>query len=111
MQVNRLSFGLQEELKRASNYNTARSETLFASGTLGKAANGEEKNDFSAMNVEDLNISADQISNLLDSFADEIVNIFSGKFVEPAQQTPGNPDTQNADRKPLPLQGQAVFTA
>ena len=68
MQVNRLSVGLQEELKAATNYNTARSETLFDSAIT-------EKRDFSNLDVADLNITEDKIAGLLTSFADEIVSV------------------------------------
>lgn len=69
MQVNRLSLGLQEELKSATNYNTARSETLFDNSLT-------EKRDFSNLDVTDLNITEDKIAGLLTSFADEIVSVF-----------------------------------
>ena len=73
MQVNRLSVGLQEELKAATNYNTARSETLFDSAIT-------EKRDFSNLDVADLNITEDKIAGLLTSFADEIVSVFGSSL-------------------------------
>ena len=73
VQVNRLSLGLQEELKSVTNYNTARSETLFENVNA-------DKRDFSNLNVEDLNITEDKIATLLTSFADEIVSVFGSGF-------------------------------
>lgn len=73
MQVNRLSLGLQEELKSVTNYNTPRSETLFENVNA-------DKRDFSNLNVEDLNITEDKIATLLTSFADEIVSVFGSGF-------------------------------
>lgn len=95
MKVNRLSLGLQEQLKEASNFNTARSETLFDKKKLG--VNDNEEVNFSNLEVDDLNITEDQISNLLGSFTDEIINIFNGKIPEALndnplkEQNPNNP--------------------
>lgn len=87
MQVNRLSTGLQEELKTASNFNTARNETLFqyqaataaSSGTTGK--NGNKDADFSKLDTDDLNISSSQIERLLNDFSDEIIKVFSSELM------------------------------
>lgn len=108
MQVNRLSIGLQEELKTASNYNTARSETLFDKGMLNtpKDENGKELEvDFSSLNVEDLNITSDQIANLLNGFADEVISVFSSKMPDLFGDNPLKENNPNAQNK------NPVFTA
>ena len=109
MQVNRLSLGLQEALKTASNYNTARSETLFDQNRYGE--NGEEI-DFSNLNVDDLNITVDKIQNLLQLFADEIIAVFWGEIpgINTNNEQPQNPQQGN----PAQPQGQSkptVYTA
>lgn len=81
MQVNRLSLGLQEELQKATNFNTARSENLFDSDLYQKNDNGEV--DFSSIELEDLNISDSQIQTLLGAFTDEITKFF---MVQPQQK-------------------------
>lgn len=103
MQVNRLSSGLQEQLKSATNFNTARSETLFDKGKYGSGKDGNV--DFSTLNTDDLNITGDQIGGLLDGFADEVINVFSGMIPDFAGDNPlkGN-DPTNPEQKP-------VFTA
>lgn len=73
MQVNRLSLGLQEELKTATNYDTARNETLFDNSIA-------EKKEFSNYDVADLNITEDKIAGLLTSFADEIISVFGSSL-------------------------------
>ena len=88
MQVNRLSFWLQEELQRASNFNTARSETLFDSENYPQ--NEEGNVDFSDINIEDLNISDAQIQSLLGSFTDEITKFFGVQPQQPQQQPQQN---------------------
>lgn len=103
MQVNRLSVGLQEELKSASNFNTARSATLFDKEKFG--ASKDDDLDFSSLNVDDLGITSDQISNLLDGFADEVINVFSGKMpIVPADNPLRGNDPANPNDSP-------VFTA
>ncbi len=92
MQVNRLSVGLQEELKTATNFNTARNEALFDKEQAA-SKNGEEV-DFSSLDLDDLNITQDQIGGLLDRFADEIINVFSGKMSGLPVQNPENPANQ-----------------
>ncbi len=79
MQVNRLSLSSQEELKRAINFNANSNEALFSDN-----ANGTQV-DFSEMNIEDLNISEDQIRVLLGSFTDDIIRIFGAQYVPSAQ--------------------------
>ncbi len=87
MQVNRLSTGLQEELKTATNFNTARNETLFqyqaataaSSGITGQ--NGNQNSDFSELDTDDLNITPSQIERLLNDFSDEIIKVFSGDLI------------------------------
>lgn len=69
MQVDRLSPSLQDELQRITHYNTARSETLF-DAPISPSGN------FGDYDIADLNITEDQIANLLSTFADEIVSIF-----------------------------------
>ena len=71
-------MGLQEQLKEASNFNTARSATLFDSGKFG--AEKVEDINFANLDVEELNITEDQIGNLLKSFEDEVISVFSGKI-------------------------------
>lgn len=93
MQVNMLSLGLQDALKESTNFNTARSSTLFDNELFPKNDNGEI--DFASLNVEDLNITPDQISNLLAGFAQEIVKVFGGDENPKAntnQPVPTNPD-------------------
>jgi hypothetical protein len=70
MKVNSLSSGLQEELKKASDYNTERNENLFSNNT-------KPAQSFFDTDVEDLNIPPDAISDLLENFANEIINVFS----------------------------------
>ena len=89
MKVNRLSLGLQEQLKEASNFNTARSETLFDKEKFGIPKDSQEEVNFANLDVADLNISEDQIGNLPDLFGDN-----------PLKQQ----DKQNPEQKP-------VFTA
>lgn len=103
MQVNRLSTGLQEQLKQASNYNTARNETLFDKEKFG--AKKGEKVDFESLSVDDLDITEDQIGNLLNGFADEVVNVFSTKISDLFGDNPlKTNDPANPQEKP-------VFTA
>ena len=93
MKVNRLSLGLQEQLKEASNFNTARSETLF------------DKEKLANLDVADLNISEDQIGNLLKSFETEVINVFSNNLPDLFGDNPlKQQDKQNPEQKP-------VFTA
>lgn len=103
MQVNRLSSGLQEALKSASNFNTARSDTLFDNEKYNLNENGEI--DFGSINVDDLNITKDQISNLLETFSDEIINIFGSDLPDMFNKNqilnPKNnnqPDNQNTHK-------------
>lgn len=113
MQVNRLSLGLQEALKTASNFNTARSETLFDKEKFGVSEeNGEDVN-FANLNIEDLNITSDQISNLLGMFADEVIAVFSGNLPDMFEKDQNNPDSP---KKPTGIetpqqQTPTVFTA
>lgn len=86
MQVNRLSTGLQEQLKTASNFNTARSETLFDKTKF--AVNDDNEIDFGSLDIDDLNISQDQIAGLLGNFTDEIIKAFSGKLPDMSQDNP-----------------------
>lgn len=81
MQVNRLSFSLQEELQKATNFNTARNETLFDTEKYEKNENGDV--DFSQIEIEDLQITDSQIQTLLGAFTDEITKFFG---VQPQQQ-------------------------
>lgn len=112
MQVNRLSSGLQEALKSASNFNTARSETLFDKGKYGVGEDGEI--DFGSINVDDLNITADQISNLLEMFSDEIISIFGSDLPDMFGKNPAlasqNKHTQNNQEQNGP-RNNTVFTA
>ena len=117
MQVNRLSLGLQEALKIASNYNTARSDTLFEQNLYG--TNGE-KIDFSNLNIDDLNITEDQIQNLLQMFADEIIAVFGSEIpgINPNNNQPKNTPGQTTDNGQTSDNGQSqggntptVFTA
>ena len=86
MQINRLSPGLQEELKSASNFNTARNETLFqyqaatavSSGTTGQKPRSV---DFSELDTDDLNITPGQIEDLLAGFSEEIIKVFSSDIL------------------------------
>lgn len=100
MKVNRLSLGLQEQLKEASKFNTARSETLFDKKKFG--VNENEEINFSNLDIDDLNITEDKISSLLGSFTDEIINVFNGKIPAPPNDNPLK--EQNPDQNP-------VFTA
>lgn len=103
MQVNRLSTGLQEQLKQATNFNTARNETLFDKEKFGAAKDG--KVDFSSLNVDDLEITEDKIGKLLGGFADEVVNVFSNKMPDLFGDNPlKTNDPTNPKDKP-------VFTA
>lgn len=113
MQINRLSTGLQEELQIASHYNTARSDTLFenmapvaagagASGTGGK--NGG-KPEFGSLDTRDLNINLDQIEELLDGFADEVIKVFSSEF------TGDNPLRNPGQTSPDGQESSPTFTA
>ncbi|MBS4759209.1 MAG: hypothetical protein KHX03_00740 [Clostridium sp.] len=88
MQINRLSPGLQEELKTATNYNTARNETLFqyqAAGAVSSGASGNQGNkkdvDFSKLDTRDLNITPEQIEGLLADFSDEVIKVFSSDLI------------------------------
>ena len=72
MQVNRLSYGFQEELKTASHYNTARADTLFAQSG--------ENVEFSNLDVSELNITEDQIATLFGSFTNEVIKAFGTKM-------------------------------
>ena len=109
MQINRLSLGLQEELKTASNFNTARSESLFrfqaanamGAGQTNQAPNESKKEevDFSSLDVKDLNITGKQIEKLLNGFSDEVIKVFSSDLAL------DNP-LRNKEN-----QGQASFTA
>lgn len=97
MQINRLSIGLQEELKRASGYNDERVENLFPD------MNGTSNStDFSNVEIDDLNISEDQIRALLGSFTDEIIKVFGAQFAPPAPvqqqaQTQESPESETSD--------------
>ena len=103
MQVNRLSTGLQDQLKMASNFNTARSETLFDKEKYNVNDDGEI--DFTSLNVEDLDITETQIANLLSGFAQEVINVFSDKYPDLAEDNPlVSKDSVNP-------QNQAAFTA
>ena len=98
MQINRLSTGLQDQLKMASNFNTARSETLFDKEKYNVNDDGEI--DFSSLNVEDLDISETQIANLLSGFAQEIINVFSDKYPALAKDNPLiSENQQNSESK------------
>ncbi len=89
MQVNRLSFSLQEELQKTTNFNTARNETLFDNDNYQKNENGEV--DFSQLEIEDLKITDSQIQTLLGSFTDEITKFFG---VQSQQQQTAQPNEQ-----------------
>lgn len=103
MQVNRLSMGLQEQLKQASNFNTARNETLFDKEKFG--IQKDDEIDFSSLNVEDLDITEEKIGNLLNGFAEEVVNVFSNKMPDLLADNPlRTNDSANNKEKP-------VFTA
>ncbi len=95
MQVNRFSFGLQEALKSATNFNTARSETLFDAGLYGNNGENGEEIDFSTLNIEDLNITEEKIAALFSMFQDEIIAIFGSNL--PFMQPPKNNDPNNKD--------------
>ena len=92
MQINRLSIGLQEELKRASGYNDGRVDSLFP-----EMGNNSDNTDFRNLDLDDLNISEDQIRTLLGSFSDEIIRVFGAQFAPPApiqqQSEPQETDT------------------
>ncbi len=103
MKVNRLSLGLQEQLKEASKFNTARSATLFDSGKFG--AEKVEDINFANLDVEELNITEDQIGNLLKSFEDEVISVFSGKIPDLFAD---NPLKQNNKENP---NASPMFTA
>lgn len=98
MQINRLSIGLQEELKRASGYNNERIE-----GNLFSDMNrGTQSTNFSDFEIDDLNISEDQIRALLGSFTDEIIKVFGAQFAPPAPvqqqvQTQESPESETSD--------------
>lgn len=113
MQVNRLSAGLQEALKTASNFNTARSETLFDKEKYGVGEDGEI--DFGSINVDDLNITADQISNLLEMFSDEIISIFGSDLPDMFGKNPALAGQNNQPQDNTDTNGQQsnhnVFTA
>ena len=122
MQVNRLSLGLQEALKTASNFNTARSETLFDTEKYGVSKEDGEELDFSNLDIEDLNITEDQIAGLFAMFQDEIVAVFGSNlpFLPTPKQngtTPNDPQNttspQNPESNATTTQGQGsrVFTA
>ena len=111
MQVNRLSLGLQEALKSASNFNTARSETLFDKEEFGvsEEEGQEQELDFSTLNTDDLNITEDQIAGLFAMFQDEVIAVFGSglPFMSPKNNendpnaNPQNPDApQNAAGEP-----------
>lgn len=110
MQINRLSTGLQEELKIASHYNTARSDTLFenmvpvAAGAGASGRNGG-KPDFESLDTRDLNINSDQIEGLLDGFADEVIKVFSSEF------TGDNPLKNPGQTSPDGQESSPTFTA
>lgn len=108
MQVNRLSLGLQEALKRASNFNTARSETLFDKEKFGVGEDGEIN--FGNLTIEDLNITEDQISNLLESFSDEVINVFSTGMPDLFGKNPMNPQENQTPQSPQ-TNPNPVFTA
>ena len=112
MQVNRLSSGLQEALKSASNFNTARSETLFDKEKYGVNDDGEIN--FGNINIDDLNITSDQISNLLEFFSDEIISIFGSDlpdlFGKKAGLTGQNNTLPNKQENNAPRTN-TVFTA
>lgn len=122
MQVNRLSLGLQEALKTASNFNTARSETLFDTEKYGVSKEDGEELDFSNLDIEDLNITEDQIAGLFAMFQDEIVAVFGSNlpFLPTQKQngtTQNDPQNttspQNPESNATTTQGQGsrVFTA
>lgn len=77
MQVNRLSTGLQEELKVASHFNTARSDTLF--GNDDESGDGTQT-DFGNYDVDDLGITSRKIKDLLNGFSDEVIKVFSSEL-------------------------------
>ena len=118
MQVNRLSLGFQEALKSATNFNTARSETLFDEEKYGTSKEDGEELDFATLNIEDLNITEDQIANFFEMFKDEVIAVFGSNlpFMNP-QNNKNTNDTQNnqpLDDNPAPVEGQQstkVFTA
>ncbi len=117
MQVNRLSLGLQQELQAASNFNTARNETLFnhqvstaatsgAAGTAPAQNGGKKETDFSKLDTRDLGISSKDIAGLLDGFSDEVIKVFSSDLLldNPLREAPsGQENGQNG--------GSPVFTA
>lgn len=105
MQVNRLSTGLQEQLKSATNYNSQRFDTLFNKENY--AVNEEGKIDFSSIEVEDLDVSQAQIAGLLGSFTNEVIKAFSTKFPELASAD--NPLQQSND--PANPQNKKMFSA
>lgn len=94
MQVNRLSLGLQEALKSATNFNTARSETLFDEEKYGVSKEDGEELDFSTLNVDDLTITEDQIAGLFAMFQDEVIAIFGSNlpFMQAQKNNPNSPD-------------------
>ena len=105
MKVNRLSLGLQDQLKEASNFNTARRETLFDKEKFGIPIDSQEEVNFANLDVADLNISEDQIGNLLKSFETEVINVFSNNLPDLFGDNPlKQQDKQNPEQKP-------VFTA
>lgn len=114
MQINRLSSGLQEELKTASHFNTARSDTLFqyqastAAGAGAAGANGGgngKKPDFGNLDIKDLNINSDQIEGLLNGFSDEVIKVFSSEF------TGDNPLRNQGQTSPDGQESSPTFTA
>ncbi len=102
MQVNRLSLGLQEALKSATNFNTARSETLFDAEQYGVSKEDGEELDFSSLNVDDLNITEDQIAGLFSMFQDEVIAVFGSNLPFIPTQ---NRDNQNNPQDSADSQG------
>ena len=104
MQVNRLSFGLQEELKTASHYNTARADTLF-----GNPANETNAVNFADLEVSELNISEDKIAVLLGSFTNEVIKAFGAKM--PQILAGDNPLKTSQDETADSSESSTVYTA
>lgn len=115
MQVNRLSLGLQEQLKIASNFNTARSDSLFqyqaataATAGSGVAPNtgtsaGKKDTDFSKLDTKDLNISSDEIGGLLAGFSDEVIKVFSSDILldNPLRKAPTGEEGGTQGNSPI----------
>ena len=97
MQVNRFSLGFQEALKSATNFNTARSETLFDDEKYGVSKEDGEELDFSTWNIEDLNVTEDQIANLFDMFKDEVIAVFGSNLPFIRQQQEQNQNDTVSD--------------